>query len=149
MNTTNRSIPGPPRFGIAVHALVWLSQSGCVVSSAMMAGQVNSHATFLRRIMVHLVQAGMVEAKEGRDGGYFLRKSPADITLADVYMAVKSDCGTEQASVAADDEGGCGAAGQQLDSVLESIMGQAEQHTIDYLRQFTVDDVMRQVDFTA
>ena len=149
MNTTNRNIPGPPRFGIAVHALVWLSQSGCVVSSAMMAGQVNSHATFLRRIMVHLVQAGLVEAKEGRDGGYFLRKAPADITLADVYMAVKSDCGTEQANVTVDEEGGCGAAGQQLDSVLESIMGQAEQHTIDYLRQFTVDDVMRQVDFTA
>ncbi|MFE5324661.1 RrF2 family transcriptional regulator [Paenibacillus sp. NPDC056579] len=146
MSTAN-GIPGPPRFGIAVHALAWLAQSGGVLSSAAIACQVNSHATFLRRVLVSLVQAGLVEVKEGRDGGYWLRKQSEDITLADVYIAVKNDCGgLEQLE---DEEGGCGAAVQQLNRALESIMNEAERNTIEYLRQFTMDDVMRKIDFTA
>lgn len=152
MSTANRGIPGPPRFSIAVHAIAWLSQSGGVLSSAMIAGQVNSHATFLRRVMVNLVQAGLVEAKEGRDGGYLLRRPSSSITLADVYIAVKNDCGAADAptgTTAESGEGDCGAAVEQLDRALESIMNEAERTTIAYLRQFTIDDLMRQVDFMA
>jgi len=147
MSTVNRGIPGPPRFGIAVHALAWLAQSDGVLSSAAIAGQVNSHATFLRRVLVSLAQAGLVEAKEGRDGGYWLRKRSEDITLADVYIAVKNDCGgTEPLE---QEEDGCGAAVERLNRTLESIMDEAERNTIEYLRQFTMDGVMRQIDFTT
>lgn len=145
MSTANRGIPiGPPRFGIAVHALVWLTQSGGVLSSGSIACQVNSHATFLRRVLQTLVQAGLVEAREGRDGGYTLKKPSSQISLADVYAAVRTE-GPE-----GDENIDCGeAAAQQLDLALDKIMSGAEQHTLEYLRQFTIDDVMARVDFFA
>lgn len=142
--TTNRGTPiGPPRFGIAVHALVWMTQIGGVLSSATIASQVNSHATFLRRVLQTLAQAGLVEAREGRDGGYTLGKASNQITLADVYMAVRAECSAHEEDV------DCGAAGQQLDAVLEKLMGEAEQTTIEYLRQHTIADIMDRVDYFA
>ncbi|WP_245237859.1 Rrf2 family transcriptional regulator [Paenibacillus etheri] len=63
---------GPPRFKIAVHSIVWLAKSGSILSSAMIASQVNSHATFMRRVMQSLATVGIVESKGGREGGYVL-----------------------------------------------------------------------------
>ena len=48
---------GRPRFRIAVHALVWLAQKECVCSSKAIAERVNSHATFLRRVLATLMSA--------------------------------------------------------------------------------------------
>lgn len=149
MANTNRSAPiGPPRFSIAVHALVWLTQSGGVLSSAMIASQVNSHATFLRRVLQTLAQAGLVEAREGRDGGYTLGRASELITLADVYLAVKSECTEEEAgSPCTADE--AGKAGEQLDRMLETVMGEAEMKSIEHLRQYTIADIMARIDYFA
>ncbi|MGC4000077.1 MAG: Rrf2 family transcriptional regulator [Anaeromyxobacter sp.] len=80
------------RFAMALHALAVLSQapegghpSGYIASS------VNTHAVFLRRILRDLVAAGLVEAREGRTGGYRLAREAARITLADVYRAVEPE----------------------------------------------------------
>ena len=90
MSTAARGIPfGPPRFKIAVHAVVCLAKSGCILSSAMMAGQVQSHATFMRRVMQALTLAGIVESKGGREGGYALLQPADRITLADISQAVQ------------------------------------------------------------
>jgi Rrf2 family transcriptional regulator, repressor of oqxAB len=144
LSTKNNAIAiGPPRFSVAVHALVWLTQSGGVLSSAAIADQVNSHATFLRRVLATLVQAGLVEAREGREGGYTLKRGPESITLADVYLAVKGEC-SEGA-----DEVDCGEAGSQLDQAIGKIMIEAEQITIDHLRQYSIVDIMSSIDFSA
>ncbi|SFL21938.1 transcriptional regulator, BadM/Rrf2 family [Paenibacillus sp. 1_12] len=141
MSTANRGVNiGPPRFKIAVHSIVWLAKSGCILSSAMIANQVKSHATFMRRVMQALAIAGIVESKGGREGGYILRKSAEDITLGEIYKAVNG-CTEQELDVH------CGEAAEQLDVELEKILHEAEQQTIDYLRQFTIADVMSRVDF--
>ncbi|MUT67192.1 Rrf2 family transcriptional regulator [Paenibacillus sp. NEAU-GSW1] len=139
----SRSIQvGPAKFGIAVHALIWLAQSGGFLTSASIAGQVNSHATFLRRVLALLSQSGIVEAREGRDGGYCLKKAADKLTLADIYVAVKSDeCSGESA-----DGGNCGGeAIMLLDQALNAIMAMAEQQTIDLLATYTLSDLMSKV----
>jgi Rrf2 family transcriptional repressor of oqxAB len=130
---------GPPRFRTAVHVLVWLAKSQCVLSSAAMACQVHSHATFLRRVLASLVQAGMVESREGRDGGYSLKLPPEQISLADIYIAVRSE------GVESEDQVDCGEEGVQLDRALEAIVKKAEKQTIDYLRQYTIADLVGQL----
>ena len=40
----------------------------------------------------------------------------------------------------------CGEAGEQLDAELEKILIEAEQRTIDYLREYTIADVMSRVE---
>jgi Rrf2 family transcriptional repressor of oqxAB len=142
MSTANRGVNiGPPRFKIAVHSIVWLANSGRVLSSAMIANQVDSHATFMRRVMQALSSAGIVESRGGREGGYFLQKPADQITLGEVYSAVNS--GTAEP----DFDVNCGEAGEQLDLELEKILYEAEQQTIDYLRKYTIADVMNRVEF--
>lgn len=126
-----------PRFRIAVHVLTWLAQSGGVVSSSAIASQVNSHATFLRRVLACLTRSGLVDAKEGRDGGYSLRKSHEHLTLADIYVAIQDEREAEEK-----EELDCGEVGRQLDVALETIMDGAEQQLIDYLSKYTLADVM-------
>jgi Rrf2 family transcriptional repressor of oqxAB len=74
---------------MAAHALAVLAQSRDGHPSAYVASSVNTHAVFLRRILGDLVAAGLVEAREGRAGGYRLARPPERITLADVYRAVE------------------------------------------------------------
>ncbi|RAP76051.1 RrF2 family transcriptional regulator [Paenibacillus montanisoli] len=142
MSTASRGVNiGPPRFKIAVHSIVWLAKSSCILSSAMIADQVDSHATFLRRVMQALAAAGLVESKGGREGGYSLRKPADQITLGEIYAAVSN--GTSEPEMDVD----CGEAGEQLDAELERILLESEQQTIAYLRQFTITDVMNRVEF--
>ncbi|WP_409341097.1 RrF2 family transcriptional regulator [Paenibacillus sp. MBLB4367] len=141
MSSINRvSQIGPPRFGIAVHALVWLAQSACVLSSGSIACQVNSHATFLRRVMAPLVQAGIVEAREGRDGGYLLKVQPNRLSLADVYMAVRAEPAEPAEGV------DCGEAGKKVDIALEEIMLEAERNTVTFLKKYSIADLMNRID---
>jgi Rrf2 family protein len=74
---------------MAAHALAVLAQSREGYPSAYVAASVNTHAVFLRRILGDLVAAGLVEAREGRTGGYRLARPAERITLADVYRAVE------------------------------------------------------------
>ncbi len=43
---------------------------------------------FLENILADLRHAGLVESRRGHDGGYWLAKPPAHITVADVIRAV-------------------------------------------------------------
>ncbi|MFD0673214.1 RrF2 family transcriptional regulator [Cohnella sp. GCM10027633] len=147
MSNANRGVNiGPPRFKIAVHAVVWLAKSGGVLSSAMIASQVDSHATFMRRVLQSLTVSGIVASRGGREGGYMLRKPAEQITLGEIYAAV----GTGPCEAADEDGDACseaGEAGAQLDSALERILEEAEQRTIAYLREYTIADIMTRVEF--
>ncbi|KQL37760.1 transcriptional regulator [Bacillus sp. FJAT-25509] len=142
MSSANRGVNiGPPRFKIAVHAIVWLANSGGMLSSAMIAEQVDSHATFMRRVMQSLSSAGIVESKGGREGGYILKKAVDLITLGEIYTAVNKVPIEQEMSV------DCGEAGEQLDLEIERILFEAERQALDYLKLFTIEDVMNRIDF--
>jgi Rrf2 family transcriptional regulator, repressor of oqxAB len=76
---------------MAAHALALLARTGGGRSSGLLAASVNTHAVFLRRILRDLVAAGLVEAREGRSGGYRLARPASRVTLADVYRAVEPE----------------------------------------------------------
>lgn len=132
---------GPPRLKIAIHTVVWLAKSGSMLSSATIARQVDSHATFLRRVMQSLNNAGIIESKGGRDGGYYLKKSSSEITLGDIYEAIRTCSSDAEVDVV------CGEAGQQLDVELEKILQEAELKTIEHLRNYTIAQLMDRVHF--
>jgi Rrf2 family protein len=74
---------------MAAHALALLARTGGGRSSGQLAVSVNTHAVFLRRILRDLVAAGLLEAREGRAGGYRLTRPASRVTLAEVYRAVE------------------------------------------------------------
>ncbi|MFD0586580.1 RrF2 family transcriptional regulator [Paenibacillus sp. GCM10027627] len=140
---------GPPHFKIAMHTVVRLAHKNTILSSAAIAGQVESHATFMRRVLNSLVQAGIVESRGGRDGGYRLKKQVDQLTLGEIYEAVQA--GRREACDEKDGcmerEGECAEAGALLDQQLELILHEAESQTIQYLHRFTVKQVMHRIPF--
>ena len=134
----------PPRFGVAIHILVWLARTEGVCPSAEIASQVPSHSTFLRRVLAPLVHAGIVTAREGREGGYLLGRSANRITLGDVYTAIKA--AGAHASEGPEGDPDCGTAGEQLDVALGVILDQAEEQVVDFLNRHTIADLARKID---
>jgi Rrf2 family protein len=79
------------RFAMAVHALALLAQDEEGYPSAFLAGSVNTHAVFLRRVLARLARGGFIEAREGRGGGYRLARAAADIPLSEVYREMEPE----------------------------------------------------------
>lgn len=133
---------GPPHFKMAVHVVFWLAESGKVISSSLIASEVDSNATFLRRVMQGLASAGIVSSKEGRGGGYFLQKSPSVLTLGDIYQAV-IEGKREQIEIKE-----CSKNSEKLDLELETILHEAERNTIHFLHQFTLEEIITRLNST-
>ena len=61
------------------------------LSSAELAEGVDSNPTFVRRLLVPLMQAGLVRSTMGRDGGVSLGVDATAITLGEIYKATLGD----------------------------------------------------------
>jgi Rrf2 family transcriptional regulator, repressor of oqxAB len=139
MSKTNYEIKiGPPRFKLAVQVVVRLSIDNKILSSAMLAKQVDSHSTFVRRVMQSLVDAGIVKSKGGREGGYILKKSAEEITLGEIYSAVIP----ESLEPLVNEEINEGDFFERLDVELINIYLDVQQRTIKYLQQYTIHDLI-------
>lgn len=78
------------RFATALHILTLLADSeGEWLSSEWVADSVNVNPVIVRKELSVLIGAGLVQSRKGKVGGYALVKRSADITLAEVYLAVK------------------------------------------------------------
>jgi Rrf2 family protein len=77
---------------MAVHVLAVLAyKEGDPVSSALLAASVNTNPVIIRRLLLVLQRANLVETRKGTGFGSRLSRSPARINLADVYRAVEAD----------------------------------------------------------
>lgn len=131
---------GPNWFPVALQALVILAESGEPCSSQSMAENLSAHAVFLRRVLAQLVRANLIQAREGRDGGYRLARPAECITLADIYQAVKS--AEQPAAVAPCETDGADA---RVRTVLDEIGAETERQTLAMLGQITLAAVVARV----
>ena len=80
------------RFAMAVHVLAVLAyQEGDRVTSAGLAGSINTNPVIIRRLLLALQKAGLVDTCRGAGSGSRLSRSPKRINLAEIYRAVE-DC---------------------------------------------------------
>jgi Predicted transcriptional regulator len=63
---------------------------GEVIGSQTLAASVNTNPVVIRRLLMALRRAGLIETLTGKYGGAVLRKKPREISLADIYDAVES-----------------------------------------------------------
>lgn len=138
----------PPRFNTAVHVLVWLATADGIRPSAEIAAQIQAHATYLRRVLAPLVQAGIVEAREGRVGGYFLARPAESISLGEVYMALKTAplSGPDVAPDVSLEEPDGGSRGERLEWLLDEILSGAENRAVRFLRDVTIADLAKRLE---
>jgi len=60
-------------------------------TSDMLASSLRTNPVVVRRVLKSLERRGLVEVRAGRHGGVALVRSPAEITLEDIYKAVEPD----------------------------------------------------------
>ncbi len=129
---------GPGWFPVAVQALVVLAESDELCSSSTMAQDLHAHAVFVRRVLTHLVRANLVQAREGRDGGYRLARSAEQMTLAEIYQAVRL---AGQSEDTASNPG----VNARVQATLDEIEAEAEQRLLEVLGHYTLASVLERV----
>ncbi len=79
------------RFAVAIHILLLLAYTGGdgKATSEMLARSVNTNPVVVRRITRLLTRAGLVRVRRG-PGGAELARAPEEITLGDVWRAVRA-----------------------------------------------------------
>jgi Rrf2 family transcriptional regulator, repressor of oqxAB len=133
---STKSPIGPAWFWVAVQALVVLSEAERACPSTTIAQDLNTHAVFLRRVMAQLVRAEIVEAREGRDGGYRLARPAGQITLADVFTAT----GTMNQS----EEEDCVRRSKRVDhDVLARVKQDLEYRYLEVLGHYTIESLIQ------
>lgn len=75
-------------FCVAVHGLVYLNHKACVLSSEELADNICTNPVRVRKVMARLKKAGLVETREGIEGGYRFPLDAKKVSLAQVAMAL-------------------------------------------------------------
>jgi DNA-binding IscR family transcriptional regulator len=76
---------------MAVHVLAVLAyKEGDRVTSAMLAGSINTNPVMVRRLLLALQRAKLVETGKGAGSGSRLSRAPGRINLAQIYRAVEA-----------------------------------------------------------
>lgn len=131
------------RFPVSVHIMTGLAYSQPnLMSSEQLAISIKTNPSFIRKLIVSLSAAGLVESVRGKSGGARLAKNPKDITLDQIYKAV-----TEGSLMAVPDKTpnkscaiSCG-----MGDILCEISEEIQQHTLKQLAKRSLKDVLDQL----
>ncbi len=78
------------QFNFAVHIMTALACSGGKMDSAALARSVNTNPVVVRRLLLALRRAGLVETFAGKGGGAQLGRPASAISLRDIYDAIEA-----------------------------------------------------------
>lgn len=130
-------------FAIAVHALVFLNHRGVVLTSDELAENVCTNPARIRKVMTRLKKAGLVQTKEGVDGGYHL-ELPADrIDLCRVDEAVNVRI-VSAAWRSGDAQMECLVASGMAD-IMDEIYEDLNERCKQHLRSITIADIDQRI----
>jgi Rrf2 family protein len=77
------------RFTFAIHILAMLARSDRFLGSRAVAESANTNPVVIRRLLLALRRARLIETCSGKHGGAKLAKPPNRISLLDIYNAVE------------------------------------------------------------
>jgi Rrf2 family protein len=128
---------------MAVHVLTVLAyKEGDRVTSGFLAASVNTNPVIVRRLLLALQKARLVETRKGADSGSRLSCSPARINLAQVYQAVEE---SEPFATPSKKPNAACPVGNCIRDTLHAVFASAEQAMIQDLEKTTLADILEQV----
>jgi Rrf2 family transcriptional regulator, repressor of oqxAB len=79
------------RFATSLHIMIYLADSARqgddLVTSTFMASGMNANPALIRKLLAPLVEAGLVETVQGKNGGARIARPAKLITLKEIYLA--------------------------------------------------------------
>jgi Rrf2 family protein len=131
------------RFSTAVHILTLLASTPDErLTSEFIAGSVGTNPVVIRRQLASLREAGLVESKGARGGGWALGRDPARITLKMVRHSLGADARFRMHSN--DPHPEC-LVGQHVRGVLEGVYEEADRAVMRSLEEWTIADMLKRV----
>jgi Rrf2 family protein len=131
------------RFSTAVHILLLLaSMPGERLTSEFIAASVGTNPVVIRRQLASLREAGLVESKGARGGGWALGLDPARITLKMVRHSLGAEARFRMHSNEPHPQ--C-AVGQNVRGVLEEVYEEADRAVMRSLEEWTIADLLKRV----
>ena len=130
-------------FCLAVHALVYLHHRGELVSSEELARNICTNPARVRKVLAKLKRAGLVETREGSEGGYRFQKDPDQVTLRQVAEAVETtfvECSWHSGGEDIKCQVASGMAG-----VMDDICSQLNSICLDRLEQITIAQIEKRL----
>lgn len=76
------------KFSVSLHILTMISESKDTLSSQALATSVGTNASYIRKVIALLKNAGLIQSHQGKTG-YQLSKSPKEVTLLEIYFATQ------------------------------------------------------------
>jgi Rrf2 family protein len=95
-----------------------------------LAAEAKVPAPFLAKVLQRLVDRGLLRSKRGRSGGFVLGRPAAEITLADVVLALES-------------KGDLDTAFPPMRGPVEDILGPVRRRALETLRTSTLEKLVR------
>lgn len=121
-------------------------KEGDRVTSTLLAGSVNTNPVIIRRLLLALQRARLVETGKGAGSGSRLSRSPARIDLAEIYRAVE-DC--EPFATPSRKPNEACPVGHCIRHALETIFASAQQALERDLEKTTLAGLIEQVKATG
>jgi len=79
------------RFATAIHIMTLLAKSPQEwLTSEWMAGSININPAIVRKEISVLREAGLIASRQGKDGGSQLARNADQISISEIYRAVKN-----------------------------------------------------------
>ena len=128
---------------MAVHVLAVLAyKEGDRVTSSLLASSINTHPVIVRRLLLDLQKADLIETRKGAGFGSRLSRSPRRINLAEVYCAVETD---EPFSMPRQKPNQSCPVGQCIQRELERVFSSAEAALEKELGRTSLGDILEGV----
>jgi Rrf2 family protein len=131
------------RFPVSVHIMTALAfNQPNLVSSEELAKSIKTNPSFIRKLVVTLSAAGLVESVRGKAGGIRIAKNPNDITLDQIYRAVND--GSLMAVPDKSPNKMCSISCSMKD-ILGKISDEIEDNTVKQLSKRNLKDILDQI----
>ena len=76
-------------YSIAIHGIVIIVQSTRQLSAREIADKLQKSQSHTSKVLQRLVNIGILESTRGPHGGFYLKRQPSEISLADIYDCIE------------------------------------------------------------
>ena len=128
------------KFSVALHILTMISESKDTLSSQALAESVGTNASYIRKVIALLKNAGLITSQQGKTG-YQLSKSPKEVTLLEIYFATQEVSNISLFPVHQNSNPDC-PVGKHIQGAVSPLFASAEAQLEKELAQQTLEDVI-------
>ena len=128
------------KFSVALHILTMISESKDTLSSQALAESVGTNASYIRKVIALLKNAGLITSQQGKTG-YQLSKSPKEVTLLEIYFSTQEVNHISLFPVHQNSNPDC-PVGKHIQAAISPLFASAEAQLDKELAQQTLEDVI-------